>query len=364
MSYSFGKNYKITVFGQSHSEEIGVVIDGIEAGYKINFNLIDKNLDRRRPGKNKYTTSRKELDSFKIVSGEVDGITCGAPICAVIKNKDQKSLDYKNLRDKPRPSHADYPAFVKYNGYNDIRGGGQFSGRMTAPMTIAGSIAEDLLLKKNIRVYSRIKSIGKSKDIDIAYTDIDLEKLNVLKNDDFPTFDEDAKKNMQDEILNAKKNLDSIGGVVEIVVLNMPVGVGEPLFNSVESNIAAAIFSVPGVKGIEFGSGFNAANMLGSEHNDEYFVEGEKIKTKTNNHGGILGGLSTSMPIVFRVAIKPTPSIGLTQNTVSLKNKTNEKLEIKGRHDPSIVPRAAVALEMMTCVSILDLVMEKKDERY
>ncbi|MGI5949970.1 chorismate synthase [Peptoniphilus sp.] len=358
MSYSFGKNYKITVFGQSHSKEIGVVIDGIKTGYQINYDLIEKNLDRRRPGKNKYSTTRKELDSFKIVSGEVDGITCGAPLCAVIENKDQKSKDYEELRDKPRPSHADYPAYIKYNGHNDIRGGGQFSGRMTAPMVIAGSIAEDILSDKNIKIYSRIKSIGKVKDLDIDYEKIDLEELQNLKNEDFPVLNKSVKEEMQKEILKAKENLDSVGGIVEIAVLNMPAGIGEPLFNSVESNIASAIFSIPGVKGIEFGSGFSSAEMLGSINNDAYYMDGETVKTKTNNHGGIIGGLSTSMPIVFRVAVKPTPSIAKVQDTVSLKNKTDEKLEIHGRHDPSIVPRAAVALEMITAVSILDLVME------
>lgn len=358
MSYSFGKNYKITVFGQSHSKEIGVVIDGIKAGYQINYNLIEKNLDRRRPSKNKYSTARRELDSFKIVSGEVEGITCGAPLCAIIENKDQRSRDYEYLRDKPRPSHADYPAYIKYKGHNDIRGGGQFSGRMTAPMVIAGSIAEDILLDKNIEIYSRIKSIGKIKDCDIDYEKIDLSELKNLKNEDFPVLNKSVKEEMQREILKAKENLDSVGGIVEIAVLNMPAGIGEPLFNSVESNIASAVFSIPGVKGIEFGSGFSASEMPGSIHNDAYYMDGENVKTRTNNHGGIIGGLSTSMPIVFRVAIKPTPSIAKVQDTVSLKNKTDEKLEIHGRHDPSIVPRAAVALEMITAVSILDLVME------
>lgn len=358
MSYSFGKNFKVTLFGQSHSEEIGIVIDGISAGYKINKDLIRKNLERRRPGKNKFSTARKEDDDFKIMSGEVEGITCGAPLCALIENKDQKSRDYDNLKDRPRPSHADYPAYVKFKGFNDIRGGGQFSGRMTAPIVIAGSIAEDLLLNRGIKIYSRIKSIGQASDIDLNLNDIGEEKLYDLKNEDFPVFQNEAREKMQEEILKAKEDGDSIGGIVETFILNMPVGIGEPFFDSIESVISHAVFSVPGIRGIEFGSGFEAAKMRGSINNDEYFYEDGKVKTKTNNHGGIIGGLSSGMPIIFRTAVKPTSSIAKAQNTISLKDKKNVNLKIIGRHDPSLVPRALVAIEMITALAILDLVME------
>ena len=358
MSYSFGKNFKVTLFGQSHSEDLGIVIDGISAGYKINKDLIRKNLERRRPGKIKFSTARKEDDDFKIVSGEVDGITCGAPICAIIENKDQKSRDYDNLKDRPRPSHADYPAYVKFKGFNDIRGGGQFSGRMTAPIVIAGSIAEDLLLNRGIKIYSRIKSIGQASDIDINLNKIGEEKLCDLKNEDFPVFEDSARERMQEEILRAKEVGDSIGGIVETFILNMPVGIGEPFFDSIESVISHAVFSVPGIRGIEFGSGFESAKMRGSINNDEYFYEDGKVKTKTNNHGGIIGGLSSGMPIIFRTAVKPTSSIAKTQNTISLRDKKNVNLKIIGRHDPSIVPRALVAIEMITALAILDLVME------
>lgn len=358
MSYSFGKNFKVTLFGQSHSEDLGIVIDGISAGYKINKDLIRKNLERRRPGKNKFSTARKEDDDFKIVSGEVEGITCGAQLCALIENKDQRSKDYDNLKDRPRPSHADYPAYVKFKGFNDIRGGGQFSGRMTAPIVIAGSIAEDLLLKRGIKIYSRIKSIGQASDIDINLNKIGEEKLCDLKNEDFPVFDNEAREKMQEEILKAKEDGDSIGGIVETFVLNMPAGIGEPFFDSLESVISHAVFSVPGIRGIEFGSGFEAAKMHGSSHNDEYYYENGEVKTRTNNHGGIIGGLSSGMPIIFRTAVKPTSSIAKTQNTISLKDKKNVNLKIIGRHDPSIVPRALVAIEMITALAILDLVME------
>ena len=358
MSYSFGKNFKVSLFGQSHSEEIGIVIDGISAGYKINKDLIRKNLERRRPGKNKFSTARKEDDDFKIVSGEVEGITCGAPICAIIENKDQKSRDYDNLKGRPRPSHADYPAYVKFKGFNDIRGGGQFSGRMTAPIVIAGSIAEDLLLNRGIKIYSRIKSLGQASDIDINLNEIAEEKFSILKNEDFPVFQNEAREKMQEEILRAKEDGDSIGGIVETFVLNMPKGIGEPFFDSLESVISHAVFSVPGIRGIEFGSGFEAAKMHGSSHNDEYYYENGEVKTRTNNHGGIIGGLSSGMPIIFRTAVKPTSSIAKTQNTISLKDKKNVNLKIVGRHDPSIVPRALVAIEMITALAILDLVME------
>ena len=358
MSYSFGKNFKVTLFGQSHSEGLGIVIEGISAGYKINKDLIRKNLDRRRPGKNKFSTARKEDDDFKIVSGEVDGITCGAPICAIIENKDQRSKDYENLKDRPRPSHADYPAYVKFNGFNDIRGGGQFSGRMTAPIVIAGSIAEDLLLKRGIKIYSRIKSLGQASDIELDLKEIKEEKFSVLKNEDFPVFHDEAREKMQEEILKEKEEGDSLGGIVETFILNMPAGIGEPFFDSLESVISHAVFSVPGIRGIEFGSGFEAAKMWGSSHNDEYYYENGEVKTKTNNHGGIIGGLSSGMPIIFRTAVKPTSSIAKRQNTISLRDKKNVDLEIVGRHDPSIVHRALVAIEMISAIAILDLVME------
>lgn len=358
MSYSFGKNFKVTLFGQSHSEEIGIIIDGISAGYKINKDLIRKNLDRRRPGKNKFSTARKEDDDFKIVSGEVDGLTCGTPICAIIENKDQRSRDYDNLKDRPRPSHADYPAYVKFKGFNDMRGGGQFSGRMTAPIVIAGSIAEDLLLKRDIKIYTRIKSIGDEEDVKLELRDINEDKLSNLKNEDFPVFDHEVREKMEGEILKAKEDGDSIGGIVETFILNMPVGIGEPFFDSIESVISHAVFSVPGIKGIEFGSGFAASKMRGSLHNDEYYYENGEVKTKSNNNGGIIGGLSTSMPIIFRTAVKPTSSISKTQSTISLKDKKDVDLKVVGRHDPSIVPRALVAIEMITAVAILDLLME------
>ena len=358
MSFSFGKNFRISIFGQSHSKEIGVVIDGLKAGYRINYSLIKENLMRRRPGKNSISSPRKEDDEFEIVSGEVGGISCEAPLCIRIKNKDQRSFDYDNIIDRPRPSHADYPAFIKYNSHNDIRGGGSFSGRMTAPIVIAGSIAQDILREKNIRIFSRIKSIKDIEDKKLEYKDSELESLEYLKKKDFPVIDDYAGEEMIKLIEEYREKKDSLGGLVETFVIGMPVGVGEPFFDSLESVIAKGVFSIPSVKGLEFGEGFNSAKMTGSTHNDPYLVQNGKVITKTNHHGGIIGGLSTSMPIYYTVAIKPTSSIGIIQDTISLKNLSNEKLLIEGRHDPCIVPRALVAIEMISAICILDLLME------
>lgn len=358
VSYSFGQNLKVTVFGQSHSDSIGVVIDGLEAGIKINYDLINKQLDRRKPGKNRLSTRRKEDDDYKFISGIVDGYTCGSSICAVIKNKDYIKKDYDELRYKPRPSHADYPAYVKYKGFNDISGGGQFSGRLTAPITLAGSIAEDILNKKGIRIVSRVYSIKDIKDKALDYDNLQFSDLEGLYKEDFPVIDQTKKRQMSDLINKTREEKDSVGAIIECFVFGMPVGIGEPLYDSMESRIASAIFSIPGIRGIEFGTGFEATKMFGSEHNDEYYIDKEgKVKTKTNHHGGIIGGLTTSMPIIFRAAFKPTSSIAKMQNTVDLNTMENTKLEIKGRHDPCIAIRGIPVVEIITALSILDLMM-------
>lgn len=364
MSYSFGKNLRITVFGQSHSDSIGLVIDGLDAGIKINYELIDRQLERRKPGKNKLTTKRKEDDEYKFISGIVDDYTCGSSICAVIKNKDYIKKDYENLRRNPRPSHADYPAFVKYHGFNDISGGGQFSGRLTAPITIAGAIAQDILSKKGIKIVTRLESINIIEDCKIDYDNLEFSDLENLYLKDFPVLDQTKKRQMSDLIEEVRKKEDSVGAVVECFAFGLPVGIGEPLYDSVESKISSAIFSIPGVRGIEFGIGFTATKMLGSDHNDEYYIDEEgKIKTRTNNHGGVIGGLTTSMPIIFRTAFKPTSSISKTQKTVDLKNKENTELKIIGRHDPCIGIRAVPVVEAMAAISLLDLMMTGWDLR-
>lgn len=361
MSYSFGDNFKVTVFGESHSDSIGVVIDGISAGTEINYDLINTQLQRRRPGKNKLSTNRNEKDEYHIVSGIVDGFTCGSSLCAIIKNKDYIKNNYDNLKYNPRPSHADYPAFVKYNAYNSISGGGQFSGRITAPLTIAGAIAEDILLKRGIKIVSRVYSVKDIYDKRVDYNNIKFNDLENLYLKDFPVVDEIKKSEMKYLIEEVRRNKDSVGAIIECFAFEIPAGIGEPLYDSLESKISSAIFSIPGVKGIEFGSGFRASKMLGSEHNDEYYLdENNLVKTKTNNHGGIIGGISTSMPIIFRVAFKPTSSIGKLQDTVDLKNMKNSKLKINGRHDPIVALRAIPVVESMTAISILDLLMRQE----
>lgn len=330
MSSTYGKNIKISIFGQSHSEAIGVVIDGLPPGKTIDFEELDLFMQRRAPGQNKYTTQRKEADKVEILSGIVNGKTCGAPIGAFIKNTNVKSQDYDNIRDMPRPAHADFTAYEKYKGFADVRGGGHFSGRLTAPLCIAGGIIKQILLEEGIDVSAHIKEIGGS-DI-----------------------------NVYEKIEEARLNGDSVGGIITCQVTGLPVGVGEPMFDGVENKIASAVFAIPAVKGIEFGNGFEATSLTGSENNDQFYFEGDQVKTRSNNHGGILGGITSGMGVVFRVAIKPTPSIAMAQNTVSLSAKKNAVLEIKGRHDPCIVPRAVPCVEAAAALAIYDLLIDYK----
>lgn len=358
MGNTIGEKYKITVFGQSHSPAMGVVIDGLPAGIDIPFEYIKKQLFRRRPSKKIYSTAREETDLVNFISGIVDNKTCGAPICGIIKNLNHKPCDYDELRKHPRPGHADYPAYIKYAGNNDISGGGQFSGRLTAPLTIAGALAESILNKKGIYIVARIKQIHDICDDSVDIDKVKYDDLVNLRESEFPVVNDNLAIKMQELIKKFKNNGDSVGGIVECFVFGLPAGLGNPLYNSVESEISKMIFSIPGVRGIEFGRGFDAINLTGSEHNDEYYYDETSIKTKTNNHGGVLGGMTTGMPIVFRVAFKPTSSIAKQQLTVDLENKENYKLEINGRHDACFVPRALVALEMATAITILDLYMQ------
>lgn len=313
MSSTYGTNVKISIFGQSHAEAIGVTIDGITAGFSIDMEKLREFLERRAPGRSKYATPRKEADKPEFLSGLVGNVTCGAPLTAIIRNTDTKSGDYDNLRDIPRPGHADYTAHIKYKGCEDVRGGGHFSGRLTAPVCIAGGIFKQILETKNIEIHAEIKEIGGNAD------------------DPFSAVEK------------ARERGDSVGGIIECTVTGVPAGIGEPMFDGMENKIAQAVFGIPAVKGIEFGRGFDSAKICGSENNDEFYFDGDEVKTRTNNHGGILGGISSGMPIVFRTAIKPTPSISIEQNSISYSKKEDTKLEVKGRHDPCIVPRAVPA---------------------
>ncbi|MEI6579434.1 MAG: chorismate synthase [Eubacteriales bacterium] len=355
MSSNFGDNIKVTIFGQSHSDAIGVVIDGLPAGETIDLETLQRFMNRRAPGSSEYVTQRQEKDIPEILSGLLDGVTCGAPLCAIIKNNDAHSKDYDKIRDIPRPSHADYPAYIKYEGFNDIRGGGHFSGRMTAPLCFAGAVCKQILERRGIFVGAHISAIGDVEDELFGPARTSAVQLKAVGDKAFPTINDAAAEKMVKAIEDVAKKQDSIGGVVECCAVGMPTGIGEPMFDGVENRLASAMFGIPAVKGIEFGIGFAAAKMHGSENNDPYFFEDGKVKTLTNNHGGILGGITTGMPIILRVAFKPTPSIGIEQNSVKLSEKTNSTIKIEGRHDPCIVPRAVVAVEAVTAIVLLDL---------
>ena len=360
MSSTFGKNIKISIFGQSHSEAIGVNIDGLPVGEKIDMQKLLKFTARRIPGKSEFSTTRKEDDLPKFICGLVNETTCGAPLTAIIENQNAKPKDYDKISDLPRPSHADYTAHIKYKGFNDIRGGGHFSGRLTAPLCLAGGIIMQFLEDYNIQIFSHIKQIYNIKDDSYNTINPDINLYKNITENEFPVINQNSAKLMKSEILKAKSLGNSLGGIIECMIIGLPVGVGEPMFDGLENKISQAIFAVPAVKGIEFGNGFDSVLLTGKENNDEFFIENNIVKTKTNNSGGINGGISNSMPIVFRVAIKPTPSIGTTQNTISLSKNKNTELIIEGRHDPCIVPRALPCIESAAAIAIYDLLLDLK----
>ncbi len=354
MSSMTGNKIKISVFGQSHSKAIGIVIDGLPAGKKIDMEKVNCFMARRAPGKNSLSTQRKESDTPEILSGLVNNVTCGAPLCMVIYNENQHSADYNNIIDMPRPSHADYSAYIKHNGFNDVSGGGHFSGRLTAPLCFAGAVCMQILNEMGIEIQSHIQKIKNVYDDKIDY--VNIGKWNTSEKD-FPVINDEKGKLMIAEIEKARENGDSVGGVIECAVTGVKAGFGEPMFDGIENKIAKNIFGIPAVKGIEFGNGFSATDLYGSENNDEFCIAEGKIRTKTNNSGGINGGITNGMPIVFRTAIKPTPSIFKEQNSVSLRDMTEEKLQIKGRHDPCIVQRAVPVVEAVTAITLLDVIL-------
>ncbi|MBQ7288346.1 MAG: chorismate synthase [Clostridia bacterium] len=351
MSSAFGTKLKISIFGQSHADVIGVVIDGFPAGFPIDFEALQAFLARRAPGNAAFSTKRKEADIPKFLTGVVDGVTCGAPICAVIENTNLRSGDYSNLFDSPRPSHADYPAQIKFNGFQDVRGGGHFSGRLTAALCIAGGLCLQYLKTQGISVGAHISSIGQFDDNHYAEMELDPD---IFLKDTFPVYNQEAKQKMLSAIEEARKDGDSVGGTIECAVLGLQAGIGDPMFDGIENKLSAAVFGIPAIKGIEFGSGFAGTRLYGSQNNDPYYYVDQKVQTKTNNHGGILGGISTGMPILFRVAVKPTPSIAKEQLSVNLKTGENGKLLIKGRHDPCIVPRAVPCVEAACAIALCD----------
>ncbi|MEW9077132.1 chorismate synthase [Terrisporobacter glycolicus] len=359
MSGMWGNNIKISIFGESHGSAIGINVDNLPSGFTLDMKEVTREMKRRSPGNNNLSTLRKEDDEPEILSGYFEGKTTGTPLCAIIRNKDNKSKDYSKIKDVMRPGHGDYPGFVKYSGFNDYRGGGHFSGRITAPMVFAGSICKQILRKEKIEIVSHIQSIGEIKDKSFLDCDLDEELINSLKYGEFPLINKNLEDKMKNKILNAKKEGDSVGGVIECIILGVESGIGSPFFDSVESTLAHLMFSVPAVKGIEFGRGFNITEMKGSKANDEYYLDEKKIKTKTNNNGGISGGITNGMPIIFRVAIKPTPSIYKEQGTVDIRTMEETTLKIEGRHDPCIVQRALPVIEGVSAIGILDLIKNR-----
>lgn len=352
MSSTYGENIKLSIFGQSHGAAIGMVLDGVPAGLPVDMEALQLFLNRRTPGKAEYATTRKEADIPEFISGIVDGYTCGAPICAVICNTNTRSGDYDDLKNCPRPGHADLTAEIKYGGHQDIAGGGHFSGRLTAPLCIAGGLCKQWLEADGVRIGAHISMIGGVADdpMHMDWVNPDFESIGL----DFPVISIDAGQKMREVIANAKADADSVGGIIECVIAGLPAGLGEPMFGGMESRIAQMIYGIPAVKGIDFGSGFYGSNLLGSQNNDPYAIEDGIIRTVTNNAGGILGGITNGMPVVFQVAIKPTPSIGKPQQTISLESEKVCEITIKGRHDPCIVPRAVPVIEAGAAIAIFD----------
>lgn len=356
MASMIGEHIKISIFGQSHGEAIGVVIDGLPAGEAIDREALAAFLARRAPGKSPLATGRREADAAKILSGLDGDTTCGAPLCAVIENRNARSGDYEALRDTPRPGHADYTAHLRYGGHNDARGGGHFSGRLTAPLCIAGGIALQILARRGITVGAHILSIADVKDTPFPDIELTPDMLLTPGKKEFPVRDDAAGAAMKACIAAAADAGDSVGGIIECAVLGMPAGIGDPMFGGVENRLSAMVFGIPAVKGVEFGAGFAASAMRGSEHNDAFVLRAGEIRTETNRHGGILGGITSGMPILFRCALKPTPSIFKAQKTVSLSAMRETMLVIEGRHDPCIVPRAVPCVEAAAAIVMLDMI--------
>lgn len=350
-----GNFLKIAIFGESHGPAIGAVIDGLPAGLPVDLERISHELRRRAPGKNVLSTARQEDDEVKILSGVYNGFTTGNAVTGMISNRNIRSSDYEKMRDVMRPGHADYPGRVKYHGFNDYRGGGHFSGRLTAPLVFTGAIAKTVLEAHGICVTSHIKSIADIEDAPIDPLSPYCDVLKMAAGKEFPVIDDKISRLMQEKIKAAKENGDSVGGIIECLTSGVPAGLGEPFFGSVESSLSHLLFSIPAVKAVAFGKGFALTKMTGSNANDAYFYRNGRILTTTNNNGGILGGITNGMPILITVGIKPTPSISKQQKTINLSTQEETTLSISGRHDPCIVPRAVPVIEAVCALGVLDL---------
>lgn len=357
MASDFGKILHVSVFGQSHGKAIGAVIDGLPAGFAIDLPELKAFLARRAPGQNPWSTPRKEADDPIFLSGIIDGVTTGAPVCTIIENRDTRSSDYDELRDKPRPGHADYTAQIKWQGQADLRGGGHFSGRITAPLCIVGGIARQILASHGVHIGAHLAAVGEIRD-EAFPLEPTAELFRHVAAKAFPVVADAAGERMKELILAVAAEEDSIGGVIECAAVGLPAGVGSPMFEGMENRLAQALFGIPAIKGLEFGSGFAGSQRRGSENNDPYAMADGKITTVTNHAGGILGGITTGRPVTLRVAVKPTASIGKAQQTVSLGEKTTTQLKVVGRHDPCIALRAVPVVEAVTALVLLDLLME------
>lgn len=358
MSSDYGRVLRISIFGQSHGAAIGVNIDGLPAGEEIDLPALQRFLDRRKPGGSPLSTARREADRPEILSGLLDGRTCGAPLCAIIRNSDQHSQDYAALKNIPRPGHADYTAHVKWAGQADMRGGGHFSGRLTAPLCIAGGIARQILARRGVLIGAHLLEVAGAEDEPFPLLP-EKELFEAVAEKPFPVISDAAGAEMQRRILQAKEEGDSVGGVVECCITGLPAGLGDPMFGGVESRFAPLLFGIPAVKGVAFGAGFGAARLRGSENNDPFTVRPDgTIVSEQNRAGGILGGITTGMPVVFTLAFKPTPSIAREQQSVDLVSKTPAPLAIHGRHDPCIAHRAVPVAEAAAALAALDLMLE------
>ena len=353
MSSTYGESLKLSIFGQSHGAAIGMTLDGIPAGLPVDTEALQAFLNRRAPGQNDWSTPRREEDKPEFLSGILEGHTCGAPIAAAIHNTNTRSGDYANLKDAPRPGHADYTAQVKYGGYQDAAGGGHFSGRLTAPLCIAGGLCKQWLEHMGIRIGAHLAAVGGSCDRIFDPLEPEIDRVGK----DFPVLEPTAGEQMRQRVREARAEGDSVGGIIECAVTGLPAGLGEPMFGGMESRIAGIVYGIPAVKGVEFGIGFRAAELRGSENNDDFTMENGAVKTQTNNAGGILGGITTAMPLIFRVAVKPTPSIAREQQSVSLSGGNTQPLVIKGRHDPCIAPRAVPVVEAAAAIAIFDAIL-------
>lgn len=361
MASSIGHSVHLSIFGQSHSEAIGCVVEGLPAGLTVDLDELQAFLARRAPGRSDTATARREPDRPRILSGLVDGHTCGAPLSAIIENTNTRSQDYEGLRRVPRPGHADYPAYLRYGNHHDVAGGGHFSGRLTAPLCIAGGIALQALEQTlGIRIVAHISQLGPEgiADEPLDSMALDARQLEAISANELPCISADAARAMHEAILAAKSDLDSVGGVIECVAYGMPAGIGDPMFDGLENRIARIAYGIPAVKGVEFGAGFGVSALLGSQDNDPYRVVDARIVTEKNDAGGILGGISTGMPIVWRAAFKPTPSIGKRQDSVDLATREDADLVVHGRHDPCIVPRAVPVVEAACALALLDALVD------